>query len=56
MTIPVTAALGLFPEHINHSVEQPGRIQPVWRTVEYRPDLAIDLGAYTVAVAESTAR
>jgi alpha-N-arabinofuranosidase len=38
------------------SLEQPDRIKPAERTVEYRPDLTIDLGPYTVAVVEITAR
>jgi len=38
------------------SLEQPGRIQPVERRIEYRPDLAIELQPYTVAVVEITAR
>jgi hypothetical protein len=38
------------------SLEQPDRITPRERTVEYRPDLTIALEAYTVAVVEITAR
>jgi alpha-L-arabinofuranosidase len=42
--------------HDAASLEQPDRIQPVERTVDYRPDLTIDLEAYTVAVVEIVAR
>jgi alpha-N-arabinofuranosidase len=38
------------------SLEQPDRIKSVERTIEYHPDLAIDLEPYTVAVVEITAR
>jgi len=38
------------------SLEQPDRIKPAERTVEYRPDLTIDFAPYTVAVVEITAR
>jgi alpha-N-arabinofuranosidase len=38
------------------SLEKPDRIKPVERTREYRPDLAIDLPPYTVAVVEIAAR
>jgi alpha-L-arabinofuranosidase len=38
------------------SLEQADRIHPVERTVEYSPDLSMDLGAYTVAVVEIMAR
>jgi alpha-N-arabinofuranosidase len=42
--------------HDAASLEQPDRIKPVERTVEYRPDLTIDLEPYTVAVVEIVAR
>jgi len=48
-----TIAAGL---HDAASLDEPDRIQPVERTVEYRPDLTIDLGSYTVAVVEIRAR
>src|SRR4029078_145844 len=48
-----TIAAGL---HDAASLDEPDRIQPGERTVEYRPDLTIDLGSYTVAVVEITAR
>jgi alpha-N-arabinofuranosidase len=38
------------------SLEQPDRIKPVERTIEFRPDLTIDLDPYTVAVVEIAAR
>jgi alpha-N-arabinofuranosidase len=38
------------------SLEQPDRIKPAERTIEYRPDLTIDLEPYTVAVIEIAAR
>jgi len=38
------------------SLEQPDRITPVERTLDYRPDLTIDLGPYTVAVIDIQAR
>ena len=38
------------------SLERPDRIAPLARTLEYRPDLAIDLKPYTVAVVEISAR
>jgi alpha-N-arabinofuranosidase len=38
------------------SLEQPDRIKPVERTIEFRPDLTIDLEPYTVAVVEITAQ
>jgi len=38
------------------SLEQPGRITPIERTLDYRPDLTIDLAPYTVAVVEIAAR
>jgi len=38
------------------SLEQPGRMQPIERTLDYRPDLTIDLAPYTVAVVEIAAR
>jgi alpha-N-arabinofuranosidase len=42
--------------HDTASLEQPDRIKPVARPVEYRPDLNIDLEPYTVAVLEIVAR
>jgi alpha-L-arabinofuranosidase len=38
--------------HDTASLDQPDRIAPVRRTIDYRPDLAIDLQPYTVAVIE----
>jgi hypothetical protein len=38
------------------SLEQPGRIKPLERTLDFRPDLTIDLAPYTVAVVEIAAR
>ena len=42
--------------HDAASLEQPDRIKPVARTIEYRPDLSISLGPYTVAVVEIAVR
>ncbi len=42
--------------HDAASLEQPDRIKPVERTVQYRPDVTIDLEPYTVAVVEIVAR
>jgi alpha-N-arabinofuranosidase len=42
--------------HDTASLEQPDRIKPVERTIEYRPDLTIDLAPYSVAVIEIAAR
>ena len=42
--------------HDTASLEQPDRIKPVERTIEFRPDLTIDLEPYTVAVIEIAAR
>jgi alpha-N-arabinofuranosidase len=42
--------------HDAASLDEPDRITPVERTLEYRPDLTIDLGPYTVAVVEIAAR
>jgi alpha-N-arabinofuranosidase len=42
--------------HDAASLEQPDRIKPVARTIEYRPDLSINLGPYTVAVVEIAVR
>ena len=47
----VTAGL-----HDAASLDQPDRIKPVERNVDYRPDLTIDLQPYTVAVIEIQAR
>jgi alpha-N-arabinofuranosidase len=38
------------------SLDAPDRIKPVERTLEYRPDMTIDLAPYTVAVVEIAAR
>jgi len=46
----VTAGL-----HDAASLDQPDRIKPVERTLDYRPDLTIDLEPYTVAVVEISA-
>ena len=42
--------------HNAASLEQPDRITPVERSIEFRPDLTIDLKPYTVAVVEIAAR
>jgi alpha-N-arabinofuranosidase len=42
--------------HDEASLEQPDRIKPVERTIEHRPELAIDLEPYTVVVVEIVAR
>jgi len=42
--------------HDTASLEQPDRIKPVERTIEYGPDLTIDLEPYTVAVIKIAAR
>ena len=42
--------------HDAASLDQPDRIKPVERTLDYRPDLTIDLQPYTVAVIEIQAR
>ena len=42
--------------HDAASLDQPDRIKPVARTLDYRPDLTIDLEPYTVAVVEIAAR
>ena len=47
----ITAAL-----HDAASLERPDRIAPIARTLAYRPDLAIDLTPYTVAVVEISTR
>jgi alpha-N-arabinofuranosidase len=47
MAYRITAGL-----HDTASLEQPDRMKPVERTLEYRPDLTIDLEPYTVAVVE----
>jgi alpha-N-arabinofuranosidase len=41
--------------HDAASLDQPDRIQPVERSIEYRPDLTFDLDPYTVAVVEIAA-
>jgi alpha-N-arabinofuranosidase len=38
--------------HDAASLEQPDRIKPVERSIEYGPDLALDLEPYSVAVVE----
>ena len=38
------------------TLDQPDRIKPVERAIEYRSDLTIDLEPYTVAVVEIAAR
>ncbi len=38
------------------SLDRPDRIEPVERTLDYRPDLTIELQPYTVAVVEIAAR
>jgi alpha-N-arabinofuranosidase len=48
-----TITAGLFDAA---SLEEPGRIKPIQTTVDYRPDLTIDLAPYTVAVVEIAAR
>jgi len=47
----VTAGL-----HDAASLDQPDRIRPVERTLDYRPDLTIDLEPYTVVLVEISAR
>jgi alpha-N-arabinofuranosidase len=42
--------------HDAASLEQPDRIKPVERSIEFRPDLTIDLKPYTVAVVEIAPR
>jgi alpha-L-arabinofuranosidase len=42
--------------HDAASLDQPDRIQPAARTLDYRPDLTIDLEPYTVAVVEIASR
>ena len=48
-----TIAAGL---HDAASLEQPDRITPVERSIEFRPDLTIDLKPYAVAVVEIATR
>jgi alpha-N-arabinofuranosidase len=38
--------------HDAASLDRPDRIKPVERSIEYRPDLTLDLDPYTVAVVE----
>jgi hypothetical protein len=38
------------------SLEEPDRIRPVEHSLEYTPDLTIDLPPYTVAVVEISTR
>ena len=58
--VPTTASVTVYTVtaglHDSASLEQPDRIKPVERTVDYRPDLTIDLEPYTVAVVEIVAR
>jgi alpha-L-arabinofuranosidase len=58
--VPATATVTVYTItaglHDAASLEQPDRIKPVERTVQYRPDLTIDLEPYTVAVVEIVAR
>jgi alpha-N-arabinofuranosidase len=42
--------------HDAASLEQPDRIKPVERTMEFHPDLTLDLKPYTVAVLEIATR
>jgi alpha-N-arabinofuranosidase len=42
--------------HDTASLDDPDRIKPAERAVEYRSDLTIDLEPYTVAVVEIAAR
>ncbi len=42
--------------HDAASLDEPDRIRPVERTLEYRPDLTIDLEPYTVAVLDIASR
>jgi len=58
--VPAAAAVTVYTItagiHDAASLEQPDRIKAVTRTLDYRPDLSIDLGAHTVAVIEIAAR
>jgi alpha-N-arabinofuranosidase len=56
--LPVGATVAVYTITVGlrdtASLEQPERIKPVERTLEFRPDLTIDLEPYTVAVVEIT--
>ena len=58
--IPASATVTIYKItaglHDTASLEQPDRIKPVERTLDYRRDLTIDLQPYTVAVVEVQAR
>jgi alpha-N-arabinofuranosidase len=58
--IPASATVTIYTItaglHDAASLEQPDRIKPVARTVDYRPDLTIALQPYTVAVVEIATR
>jgi alpha-N-arabinofuranosidase len=58
--VPTAAAVKVYTItaglHDAASLDQPDRIRPVERTVEYSPDLTIDLEPYTVAAVEIDAR
>jgi alpha-N-arabinofuranosidase len=42
--------------HDKASLEQPDRIKPVARAIDFRPDLTLDLDAHSVVVVEIAAR
>ncbi len=54
--VPVRATVKIYTItaglHDAASLDQPDRIEPVERGVEYRPDLTVDLEPYTVVVVE----
>jgi len=58
--VPSSATVTLYTItaglHEAASIDQPDRIKPVERTLDYRRDLTIDLQPYTVAVIEILAR
>jgi alpha-N-arabinofuranosidase len=58
--VPAAAAVTVYTVtaglHDAGSLEQPDRIKTVARTLDYRPDLTIDLEPYTVAVVEIASR
>ena len=58
MPAAATATLYTVTAGLNDaaSLDQPDRIKPVERNLEYRPDLTIDLQPYTVAVIEIQAQ
>jgi alpha-L-arabinofuranosidase len=41
--------------HDAASLDQPDRIKPIARSIDYRPDLTVDLEPYTVVVVEIAA-